>query len=200
MRAIWGILFILLAVSVAAQVPVFEPSRLKCPVDTLSTPLPYGTGRIMRLHPSIGNAITPELKKEFGFFPAIADSNFEMAQLVCYNDSTYTFILHTSPEGRTERPVPAAQVLAMYQAIEKVRPAPAPPVVKKTIVKPQPPHALTVVVQVLDITGNVLLVPAKVIGFLIASQEHYHNESNVPPPSYDKYYSPTDHYLPPTAE
>ncbi|MCW3104586.1 MAG: hypothetical protein JWO09_3026 [Bacteroidetes bacterium] len=85
-----------------------------------------GTGAIITLHPSLGKTITPEEKKEFGLFADYPDSNFETANFVKYDDSTYT-VLFKTPTGSFERSITATEVAAIHAAIEKQKPAPPLP-------------------------------------------------------------------------
>lgn len=82
-------------------------------------------GTIVALHPSVGNTITLNEKKEFHLFPEVSDETFETAQLVRYNDSTYSYIFKSISEQNTkEIKINLATLLSDYYQIEYIKPAP----------------------------------------------------------------------------
>jgi hypothetical protein len=80
-------------------------------------------GKIIILHPSVGNAIDAKEKKQYHLFPEYKDLLFQSAELVKYNDSTYTFLIKTTKAGSFERPAPFEERQQYYNAIENAKPA-----------------------------------------------------------------------------
>jgi hypothetical protein len=85
----------------------------------------FDEGKIIQLHPSTGFAVTPAAKIKYNLFPQFQDSVFEYAQLVKYNDSSFTFIFRTKYDGRVERSTTIAEINDVYNKIEKINPASA---------------------------------------------------------------------------
>ena len=90
-------------------------------------------GRIVALHPTIGQTITIDEKKKFSLLSQYADSTFESAQLVKYNDSTYSFVIRKTDGERSEKFITKIEVEKMYAQIEQIKPASTipQPVIKK---------------------------------------------------------------------
>src|SRR3989338_2509423 len=80
-----------------------------------------GTGQIAMLHPSVGNTITKDEKKTFDLFPEKPDNTFESAQLVKYNDSTFTFLFRSiNTEIPSEEKAGIGVLISCYYKIEKI--------------------------------------------------------------------------------
>lgn len=79
-------------------------------------------GKIVAFHPSVGNSINLQEKKEFGIFTEYNDSLFESAQLVKYNSESYTVLLKTTNGQSFEKPISIQELDALYANIEKVKP------------------------------------------------------------------------------
>lgn len=82
-----------------------------------------GNGKIVKIHPSIGNSINLSEKKEFQLFTEYNDSLFESAHLVKYTDSSYTILIKTTTGKSFEKPISIKELDAIYASIEKIRPA-----------------------------------------------------------------------------
>ncbi len=82
------------------------------------------TGKIVKIHPSIGNSIDLSEKKEFQLFTEYNDSLFESAHLVKYGDENYTILIKTTTGKSFEKPISINELDAIYANIEKVKPAP----------------------------------------------------------------------------
>ncbi len=137
-----------------------------------------GTGQIMMMHPSVGNTITLNEKQKFGLFPQQPDSTFEMAQLVKYDDTTYTILFRTACDGRFENTISINELLQMYIKIESIEPAPIlPPVLapvlaeaKRKTVSPNKNE-----VSVLDALGNILHSSEQLLVFVAEVSGQYHS-------------------------
>ncbi|MGZ4060904.1 MAG: hypothetical protein ACXVPU_17870, partial [Bacteroidia bacterium] len=80
-------------------------------------------GKLIILHPSVGNSIDQKEKKEFSLFPEYSNSEFESAQLIKHNDTTYTFLISTTKGKSFERPTNLREMQQYYNAIEAIKPA-----------------------------------------------------------------------------
>lgn len=81
-------------------------------------------GKIVAFHPSVGNSITLDEKKEFSLFTEYNDSLFESAQLFKYSvDTTYAVLFKTTNEKSFEKQISIKELDAIYASIEKRRPA-----------------------------------------------------------------------------
>jgi hypothetical protein len=80
-------------------------------------------GKVVALHPSIGNTIDIKEKKQFSLFPEYTDSLFESAQLIKYNDTTYTFLIKTTSGKSFERAAKFHEMQKDYATIESIKPA-----------------------------------------------------------------------------
>lgn len=78
--------------------------------------------KIITLHPSIGKSIDALEKKEFSLFPDYKDSIFELAEIVKYNDSTYTIRFTTTTGKIFEKPVSTNELDAMYAKVDTKKP------------------------------------------------------------------------------
>ena len=101
----------------------FYPILLLLFSTSLKAQICCDDGKIVMLHPSVGYTITAEAKKEFSLFPQYSDANFGTAQLVKYNDSTFTFLFKTKQGDRIEVSTTIANLSAMYSNIELTAPA-----------------------------------------------------------------------------
>lgn len=79
-------------------------------------------GKIVALHPSVGNTIDAIENKKFNLFPEYNDSLFESAQLIKYNDSSYTFLIKTIKNQSFERVATFNELQTAYHKIEKIQP------------------------------------------------------------------------------
>ncbi len=193
MKALFIFLFYWIVISGNAQIPVLTLASLSQHAEQENNEAPpvkrmLGTGMIVRLHPSLGNAITQQTKKEFGLFPEMPDSTFGMAQLVKYDDSTYTFIFHSAKDVRIERSITVSQLLDMYMTVERIKPAPpAPPMPQVVLVatkekKHTAPNPNKNEVSVLDAIVNVLTIIDAV-----ANNSRHHTVINN---NYERVYKP----------
>ena len=80
-------------------------------------------GRVVSLHPSVGNVIDAKEKAKFSLFPEYNDSLFESAQLVKYNDTTYSFMIKPVQGKSFERPIEFNELRLYYNKIESIEPA-----------------------------------------------------------------------------
>ena len=81
-------------------------------------------GKVIILHPSVGNSIDLKEKKEFSLFPEYSNFEFESAQLIKHNDTTYTFLIFTTKGKSFERATNLREMQQYYNAIENIKPAP----------------------------------------------------------------------------
>lgn len=78
--------------------------------------------KILTLHPSVGKSIDVNEKKEFYLFPDYNDSVFKSAEILKYNDSTYT-IRFTATTGKVfEKPTNTNELDAMYAKVDSKKP------------------------------------------------------------------------------
>ena len=92
-------------------------------LSTLSYSQVPANGRIIILHPSVGNVIDQKEKEQFGLFKEYNDSLFESAELVKYNDTTFSFLITTRAGKSFERPSSDKEVREYYNTIENNKPA-----------------------------------------------------------------------------
>ncbi len=79
--------------------------------------------KILTLHPSVGKLIDVKEKKDFYLFPEYKDSLFESAEILKYNDSTYTIRFKTTSGTVFEKPTSIHELDAMYAKVDSKRPA-----------------------------------------------------------------------------
>jgi hypothetical protein len=79
--------------------------------------------KIITLHPSVGKSIDVKEKKEFYLFPDYNDSIFESAEILKYNDSTYTIRFKTTTGNFFEKPTNTKELDAMYAKVDRIKPA-----------------------------------------------------------------------------
>ncbi|MFL5762858.1 MAG: hypothetical protein ACJ77K_02880 [Bacteroidia bacterium] len=80
-------------------------------------------GNIIAFHPSVGNSVDLKEKQTFGIFKEYNDSLFESAQLLKYNDSTFTIAVKVKDRNSFEVPATKAQLNEIYHAIDRIQPA-----------------------------------------------------------------------------
>jgi len=85
----------------------------------------WETGAIITLHPSLGTRVSEIEKKEFSLFGDVADSVFDYAQFIKYNDSTFTVIIHNLNGQSSEKPISRAGLWVIYYQVDLIKPAPA---------------------------------------------------------------------------
>lgn len=78
--------------------------------------------KIITLHPSVGNSIDVHEKKMFYLFSDYKDSIFESAEILKYNDSTYTFRFKTTNGKILEKPTNKHELDEMYAKIDRIKP------------------------------------------------------------------------------
>ena len=81
-----------------------------------------GSVKILTLHPSVGKSIDVNEKKEFSLFPDYKDSIFGSAEILKYNDSTYTIRFTTTTGKVFEKPTNTNELDAMYANVENKKP------------------------------------------------------------------------------
>jgi hypothetical protein len=81
------------------------------------------TGSIVPLHPAVGNTISKEENSRFSLFCFVTDSLYESANLVQYNDSTYTILFHLKNQPESERKLSIDSLICLKNKIEKITPA-----------------------------------------------------------------------------
>jgi hypothetical protein len=118
-----------------------------------------GTGRIVVLHPSLGQTITLAEKKEFGLFPNYPDSIFETASIVKYNDSLFSVLYKDIHNSALERTISQSQLYEIYLKVEKAKPAP-PPVVSAS---PKSPGFLQTAGEAADVFSETFVKTLQVI-------------------------------------
>ncbi|MCW3085887.1 MAG: hypothetical protein JWP12_3253 [Bacteroidetes bacterium] len=170
-----------------------------------------GTGQIMMLHPSLGNTITLNEKQKFGLFPQQPDSTFETAQLVKYDDTTYTILFRTVCDDRFENTISINELLLMYIKVEQIQPAHSEQQVAAaaTDEKKSTSYAANKNgIPVLDVLGSVIHASVQILAFLSNFDGHHSNSggSNYSDKhsKYDASQSyltyPQDHYIPKDGE
>ncbi len=96
---------------------------LSLTVSTATFSQTHEEARIISIHPSVGNTIDVKEKQKFSLFPEYNDSLFESAQLLKYNDSTYTFLIKPVGGKSFERPADFNERQLYYNKIETREPA-----------------------------------------------------------------------------
>jgi hypothetical protein len=78
--------------------------------------------KILTLHPSVGKSIDVKEKKEFYLFPDYKDSVFRSAEILKYNDTTYSIRFTTTTGKVFEKPTTTKELDAMYAKVDSKKP------------------------------------------------------------------------------
>lgn len=104
--------------------PVFTSLIILISIFSLKSEIHAQTknGRKVSFHPSVGNSISVDEKKQFGLFPEYTDSLFKSAELI--SDDTITLsIVFTTTSGQTfEKVISEQERDEIYKKIELISP------------------------------------------------------------------------------
>lgn len=76
------------------------------------------SAKVITLHPITGKVITLEEKKEYSLFPEYKDEAFISAEVLKYNDTTYTIRFRTTKGTAFERTTDTNELDSIYAAVD----------------------------------------------------------------------------------